>query len=194
MVRMSVLIAVIMLVLTAIPAESGSTDLGDALHIDWTPDPLRLLEGAEGTVHMDVRNLANVTMRVGFVYMVIRAAGSSGGSITPDLIELQPGETQRVDVRIHSYGGSLTHPEVSDGRIRVYWGPNITRDAASWPPLKGWVDFEEAVLPVSTVSSYMLAFVAAVVVVVVTVILVAYLVRRRGRSPVGHGVAPPRGR
>ena len=191
--RILVLLAVVMLVLVAVPVESGSRVLEGTLSIDWAPDPLRLLEGATGTVRMDVRNLANVTMRVGFVYMVVKSPGASGGNITPDLIELQPGDTQRVDVSIQSYGGSL-HPDVSDGHLQVYWGPNLTRNETTWPHFKGWVGSEEIVLPVSTVSNSLLFVVALVIVVVAVVASIAYMERRKERSQSGPDPAPPRGR
>ena len=191
--RILVLLAVVMLVMVTVPAESGSRVLEGTLSIDWAPDPLRLLEGATGTVRMDVRNLANVTMRVGFVYMVLKSPGASGGDITPDIIELQPGDAQRVEVNIHSYGGSL-HPEVSDGHLQVYWGPNLTRNETSGPHFKGWVGSEGLVLPVSTVSNSLLFVVALVIVVVAVVASMAYVERRRGRTQSGPGTAPPRGR
>ena len=192
MVRLAVLLAVVMLVMVAVPAESGSRTLEGTLSIDWAPDPLRLLEGATGTVRMDVRNLASVTMRVGFVYMVLKGIGGTGGNITPDLIELMPGEVQRVQVRIRSYGGNLYDPDAPDGHLRVYWGPNLTRDETAWPHFKGWADSGEVVIPVSTVSNSVLYFVAIVVLAVATVVTLTHVVRRKGKLPVGPDTMPPR--
>jgi len=182
--RILVLLAVVMLALVALPTESGSTDLGATLHVEWQPDPLTLRPEERGTVNVAVKNIADEPLFVSLMFTPIKGPGGCRATISPDYFELEPGATQDVQVSIWTHPEYLQEQGISDCRISIEWGTNLTRDA------HGNVLYETAdgngaiTIPIrDDFSSVTLRIVAIIVSVVAFLSAVAYLAWRRSRRP-----------
>jgi len=185
--RIPPLLAVVMLVLLALPAlpaRAGAVDLGTTLHVEWQPDPLTLRPEERGTVDVAVENIAGEPLRVSLMFTPVKGPGGCRATVSPDYFELGPGATQAVQVSIWTHPEYLQEQGISDCRISIGWGTNLTRDA------EGNVLYETAdgngdiAIPIrDDFSSVTLRIVAIVASVVVFLSAVAYLAWRRSRRP-----------
>ena len=189
-----VVVTLVLLALPALPVMAGGMDLGGTLHVEWRPDPLTLRPGEMGTVHMEVRNDADHRVNVSLQYLTVRSPGASEGSITPDFLELPPGGTQDVAVRIRSHASFGQSEGLSDGHVQVRWGRNLTRDGGG-ADAQAWDGQDRIVLRVrdDLSRSTTICGVSALI-VLATIVVVAYMLMRRRSGPAGPARAPPQGR
>jgi hypothetical protein len=187
--RILVLIAVLMLVLVAFPTEAGTTDLGTALRVEWNPDSLTLRPGAEGEFDLVVENVADVSLRIALMFTAVKTPGGCRATVSPTFFELEPDAIQIIQVSVRTNAEYLQERGISDCRIYVEWGINLTQDP-QWHAVCGTADGHgDLTLPLrDDFSSITLRIVAIIAFTVAFLCAVAYLVRRRPRSlrsPIG---------
>jgi len=179
--RWLLVIAVLLLVVLAAPAEGGAKVLDGTVRVEWLPDPVKLMPGQSGSVGMTVQNTGDDPICVILIFQAIEGPGGCRAEVTPDYFELDAHEARRVTVDITTHPRFFQDPGTSNCYIEVFWGRNLTRDGSGpgqsiYNMSDGWDAVE---MPVSDVPPYGWA---SLIAIVVPVVVVAIILHRRGRA------------
>jgi len=124
--RWLLVIAVLLLVVMAAPAEGGAKVLDGTVRVEWHPDVLSLWPGQSGDVALTVENTGDAPVRVALVHVGLECPGGSSAVITPDYLELDAHEAARVTMSVTTHPTFVQSPCTSDSTVNVFWGQNLT--------------------------------------------------------------------
>lgn len=177
-------IVLMSLVLTAwIPVGGATVIEGNDVVIEYKPESLTLVSGEWGTVHIDVENTGDEV-----IYFEIRGNGveTSGGAWVeeePDKFMVEPNGTFSARVRILSRARPFQADDISDVKISIKYGLNVTsNDDGTWdlerPYLRETIEYSVAdgFSPVDGNGPY---YIVIIIVMAIAIVLVFALLRSR---------------